>query len=214
MPAPARIPKEQMEKMVLIGIGVAVVIFVLIGFVTVPLTGKIGKLNKEIIKERDDLKRAEILIKSKTQLESRFEALNEKLGEYEKALPPHTEMPNILQEIAGLASETKVKISKIEPLRTEKQPENVKPAKKVAGKQPVEQDTSKKPKTIYTEMPIQVEARGGYHALGEFINRLETADNIISIGDIEIRANSDDIYNHSATLLIVAFVLKEEAPTR
>lgn len=206
-----KIPKEQMEKMVLIGIGVAIAFFALIQFSTVPLLRGIGKLNKDIAKEREDFKKADNLIKNKPQLEKRLETLNAKLGEYEKAIPPHTEMPNILQEIAGIASETKVKISKIEPLRSEKQAEAPKADK---GRQPAKQEADKKPKSMYTEIPIQVEAKGGYHAIGEFINRIETADNVMSIGDIEILANADDITNHSARLLIVAFVLKEGSPTK
>jgi type IV pilus assembly protein PilO len=200
-----------MEKMILIGIGVAVAFFALIQFSTVPLLGGIGKLNKDISKERDDLKKADALIKGKPQLEKRLETLNAKLGEYEKAIPPHTEMPNILQEIAGMASETKVKISKIEPLRSEKQADAPKTDK---GKQQAKQEADRKPESIYIEIPIQIEAKGSYHAIGEFISRVETSDNIMSIGDIEIRANADDIVNHSARLLIVAFVLKEEAPKK
>lgn len=207
MAAPFNMPKEQMEKLVLIGIGVAIAFFALIQFSTVPLMGRIGKLNKDIIKERDDLKRAEMLIASKPQLDRRLEALNQKMGEYEKAIPPYTEMPNIIQKISSLASDTKVKISKMEPLRTEKKPD---PAKADKNKQPAKQD-AKQPKPIYTEIPIQVEAKGGYHALGEFINRIETADNIMTIGDIEIKANADDITSHSARLLIIAYVLSEEA---
>jgi Tfp pilus assembly protein PilO len=173
--------------------------------------GAINKLNKDISKERGDLKKADVLIKSKPQLEKRLAALNEMLGEYEDAIPPNSDMPNILQEISGFASETKVKISKIEPLRSEKKAEAPKVAK---GKQPARQEVDKKPKPIYTEIPVQVEAKGGYHAIGEFINRIETADNVMSIGDIEIRANSDDISNHSARLLIMAFVLSEGEPNK
>ncbi|MFA6356695.1 MAG: type 4a pilus biogenesis protein PilO [Candidatus Omnitrophota bacterium] len=211
MPGLPNMSKEQKEKLVLVGIGVAIAFFALIQFSTVPLLKGIGKLNKDIVKEREDLKKADNLIKSKPQLEKRLELLSAKLGEYENAIPPHTEMPNILQEISGIASETKVKISKIEPLRSEKQAE---PSKADKAKQAAKPGADKKPKSLYTEIPIQVEAKGGYHALGEFINRIETADNVMSIGDIEIRANADDITNPGARLLVVAFVLNEEAPKK
>ncbi|MFA5164732.1 MAG: type 4a pilus biogenesis protein PilO [Candidatus Omnitrophota bacterium] len=211
MPGKQAMSKEEMEKLVLIGIGVAVAFFALIQFSTLPMMRTIGKLNKDIVKEREDLKKADALIKSKPQLEKRLEALKVMMGKYDNAIPPNSEMPNILQEIAGFASESKVKISKIEPLRSEKPAE---PAKAPKGKQPVKQEAVKKPASIYTEIPIQVEAKGGYHAIGEFINSIETADNVMAIGDIEIRADSGDIANHSARLLIMAFVLNEEEPRK
>ncbi|MDD5270158.1 MAG: type 4a pilus biogenesis protein PilO [Candidatus Omnitrophica bacterium] len=211
MPGKQAMSKEEMEKLVLIGIGVAIAFFALIQFSTLPMMRAIGKLNKDIVKEREGLKKADALIKSKPQLEKRLEALKGMMGQYDNAIPPNSEMPNILQEIAGFASESKVKISKIEPLRSEKPAE---PAKAPKGKQPVKQEAVKKPVSIYTQIPIQVEAKGGYHAIGEFINRIETADNVMGIGDIDIHADPVDITNHSARLLIMAFVLNEEEPKK
>ena len=137
-----------------------------------------------------------------------------KLQGYEKALPPYREMPNILQKIAEVAYESKVKIAKIEPLRTEKPVEAVK-AKVIAPAKPgAKPETPKKPAMIYTEIPIQIEAKGGYHALGGFINMIETSDNIMSVGDIDVWANPDDIQNHNVKLLVIAYVLREETPAK
>jgi hypothetical protein len=36
----------------------------------------------------------------------------------------------------------------------------------------------------------------------------------MSIGDIELHSNADDISNHSARLLIIAYVLNEEAKAK
>ncbi len=205
-----KLSKEETEKLVLIGIGLVIAFLALIQFSTIPLLGGIGKLNKEIAGEREALKSADNLIKNKPQLEKRLEKLTAQVGSYEKAIPAHTDMPNILQEISGMASDCKVKISKIEPLRSEKQ---AVPSNGTKGKPAAKQEAAK-PKVLYTEMPIQVEARGGYHEIGEFINRVETAPNVMSIGDIEIHSNPDDISNHSARLLIIAYVLNEEAKAK
>ena len=202
MPAPSinipKIPKDDLEKIIFIGIAAVVFVFSLIQFGMVPSFRKLGALKKEIIKEEDTLKTDQALVASKSQLQTRLTSMQGKLKDYEKALPAYREMPNILQKIAEVAYNSKVKIIKMEPLQ--------KPAAKP--------DAAKKPAAIYTEIPIQVEARGGYHALGEFINGIETSDNIMSIGDIEIKANFDDMQNHNAKFLIVAYVLREETPLK
>ena len=202
MPAPSinipKIPKDDLEKIIFIGIAAVVFVFSLIQFGMVPSFRKLGALKKEIIKEEDTLKTDQALVASKSQLQTRLTSMQGKLKDYEKALPAYREMPNILQKIAEVAYNSKVKIIKMEPLQ--------KPAAKP--------DAAKKPAAIYTEIPIQVDARGGYHALGEFINGIETSDNIMSIGDIEIKANFDDMQNHNAKFLIVAYVLREETPLK
>ena len=212
MPNPLNLSKSEMEKLVGIGIGVVLVVFVLIQFVTIPSIRKSGELNKEIVKLKEDLERSEILIASVPQMQNRLAATQQKLNDYQTALPLRSEMPNILQNISGIAVESKVKLLKIEPLRSEKQTMPV--AKLPAAKQQAKQDSAKTTQPIYTEMPIQIEARGSYHALGEFINKVETARNIMSIADVDIKRGSDDMFNHDARLLIIAYVLREETPAK
>jgi len=213
MPVFSNIPKADLEKIALIGIVGFVVVFVLIQFGLIPSFGKLSSLSKDIAKYEDILKKNKALIADRPKLEARLASTVEKLKGAEKALPPHRDMPNILQGITTVAYESKVKIIKLEPLKVEKT-ESVKNTKASASKQGSKAENPKKPEAIYTEVPIQVEARGGYHALGEFINMIETSSNIMSIGDFEIKADPDDIQNHNARLLIVAYVLREEVPSK
>ncbi|MFA5338919.1 MAG: type 4a pilus biogenesis protein PilO [Candidatus Omnitrophota bacterium] len=214
MPAPfniPRIPKADLEKIALIGIAGFIVVFSLIQFLMIPSFRKLSGLRKDIIKETETLKKDEALIASKSQLQARLTAAQEKLKVYENAMPRYSEMPGILQKIAEVAYENKVKIIKVEPLRTEK----AEPAKtKAPQAKPGAKPEAKKPASIYMEIPIQVEVKGGYHAIGQFINGVETAVNIMSIGDIEVKANPEDMQNHNARLLIVAYVLREETQSK
>src|SRR3989338_7073573 len=105
MPRPSNISKSDLKKITLIGIAAFIVVF---------------SLKKEIVKEQETLKKDQALVASKSQLQARLASMQGKLKDYEKALPPYREMPNILQKIAEVAYESKVKIIKIEPLRTEK----------------------------------------------------------------------------------------------
>ena len=216
MPGPfnimSKMPKADLEKVVLIGVAGFIVVLSLIQFAMIPSFRKLGDLKKEIVKERETLKKDEALIASKSRLEARLASVQGKLKEYEKALPPYREMPNILQKIAEIAYENKVKIIKVEPVQ--KPAEAPKAAKPVPAAKPGAKPEAKKPSAIYTEIPITVEVRGGYHALGEFINGVEASDNIMSVGDFEVKANPDDIQNHSARFLIVVYVLREEAQSK
>lgn len=211
MSAPLNLSKSETEKMVLKGIGVVVFVIALIQFVTVPSLRKLGELNTETGNLRENIRKSQSLIANKAQMESRLAALQQKVKDYKAALPPYSDMPNILQDISDIASESKVKIAKIEPLKAEQQGA----AASVNGPgRPQEKAVSGKTELMYIEMPIKIEARGGYHALGKFINDIENAKNIMAIGDMEISSDSDDMHNHNVRLLVVAYILREETPAR
>lgn len=205
------IPKADLEKMVLIAIAAFIVVFSLIQFGIIPSFRTLGKLDKDIRSGKDALEKARTLVANKSQLQARLSSMQDKRKEFEKELPPYREMPNILQRISEAAEKNKIKIIKMEPLRAEKAAET---AKYAGAKQGAKAEASKKPKAIYVEIPIQVEARGGYHAIGEFINSIETSDNVMSIGDIDITSNPDDIQSHNARFLIIAYLLREETPSK
>ncbi len=208
----SKMPKADLEKVVLIGIGGFIIALSLIQFAMIPSFRKLGDLKKEIVKESDTLKKDQALIASKSRLEARLASLQGKITEYEKALPPYREIPNILQKIAQIAYENKVKIIKIEPIQ--KPAEAAKVVKAIPAVKPGAKPEAKKLVSMYTEIPVTVEVMGGYHALGEFINGVETSDNVMSVGDFDIKANLDDIQNHSARFLIVVYVLHEETQSK
>lgn len=208
MPYTLNLSKPGTQKAVGIGIGAVVLAFVLIQFITAPSIRRSAELKKEIIKLKENIKRSETLIANVPQMQSRLSDAQQRLNDYRTALPPRSDMPNILQNISNLAIDSKVKLLKIEPLRSEKQEA---PASKTAA---TKQDTAKPGQPIYVEMPIQIEARGSYHALGEFINKIETAGNVMSVADIDIEGDADDMFNQDSRLLIIAYVLREEAPAK
>lgn len=195
--------KAEKEKAVFFIIIAVLIIVALIQFVTRPAVRKLGNLNRQISQIRENLKKSESLIARKSQIENRLNSLQAKLEDFKLALPPRSDVPDILQNISRLAGESKVKILKIEPIKLErKSPPPILPQ----VKQPVVQA----PPSIYTEIPIIIEAKGGYHALGEFVNKIEGAKNLMSISDLEIESNTDDMYRHNIRLLIVVYLLQEE----
>ncbi len=196
----SRAGKEKAISIIIISV---LIIFIVFQFIMRPSIRTLKDLNQKVLRVKEGLKNSESLLARKSKIEGEFLSAQARLEELKLTLPLRSEMPNVLQEISRLASESKIKILKLEPLKMEKSPQIT------AGPQTGQAATQTAP-TIYIEVPIKLEARGSYHSIGEFINKVEDAKNIMSIRDLEIKSNSSDIMNHDARLLIVAYVFKEE----
>lgn len=190
------------QKIILFAV-VILVVFALIQFVTRPSIRALNNLGKQISQARADLKKTEALIAKKPQMDSQLISLQTELEDLKSALPLYSEMPNILQDISRLAGESKVKILKVEPMRQER----------LTKTQP-KQSEARSALPIYMGIPIKIEAKGGYHSLGRFINKIENSENFMSIADLNVESNPVDMYSHDIRLLIVAYVLQEELPSK
>lgn len=202
---PPTLSKAAQQKAILFAIVAFLIMFVLIQFITRPAIRTLRDLTQQVSQLRENLKKSEVLIANKSKMKDQLVSLQARLEDFKSALPLRSDMPNILQDISRLASESKVKILKIEPVKSEKLPQAAPQTKQVAVQTPP---------TIYTETPIKIEARGGYHSVGEFINRIENAKNFMSIADLEIESDSAGMYSHNVRLLIIAYVLQEELPNK
>ncbi len=113
----------------------------------------------------------------------------EKLQDYERKLPSEKELPAILEYLSNSAKELDVKISEIKP---------------------VEQSKDKAAQTaIYYQAPILLLAECGYHELGRFLSKLESADRFMKISEIKIMAMPHQADRHFVRLMIVTYVMKK-----
>lgn len=190
--------KTDKQKIIAISIVAVLIAFALIQFVARPAIRASNNLTKQISQTRENLAKSEALIARKPQIDNQLVSFKAKLEDIKSALPLYSEMPNILQDISRFASESRIKIIRIEPVRQER-----------LTKQAAQAEVGRTP-LIYAEVPIKIEAKGGYHSLGAFINKIENAKNFMSVADLDIETNSADMYNHNIRVLIVAYVLQEE----
>ena len=58
----------------------------------------------------------------------------------------------------------------------------------------------------FLELPVQVEASGGYHQIGQFIEKLEGSNNFIRVQELRIKSDPNDVWHHQATLLLDAYL--------
>ena len=49
------------------------------------------------------------------------------------------------------------------------------------------------PKEFYTELPIQLEVSGGYHAFGQFVSNVANLPRIVTLHDFDIRLQGNDL---------------------
>ena len=112
--------------------------------------------------------------------------LNKKKDYYEKRLPSKKEIPSILEHLSSAAKELNVKIIEIRPIEQDKE------------------DALSMP-SLYYKVPILLRAECGYHQLGRFLSKLESADRFMKISDIEIMAASPKSNIHNVQLIVVTY---------
>ncbi len=120
---------------------------------------------------------------SRTQLK----AMNVKIRSVE-------EVPSILDDISRLANEVGVKIDQLVP-RKENQETLI---------------TS--PEGNFYALPINIQAHGGYHPWGRFLNRLEGSNLYFSLSDLRIVGDAKDRNNQLITATIKV-ILTDKAAT-
>lgn len=58
----------------------------------------------------------------------------------------------------------------------------------------------------FLELPVQIDAEGGYHQLGVFLDKLEASRALVRVHELKIEANSEDIWRHQATFVLWAYL--------
>jgi len=150
------------------------------------LIPKIGERKASIKSVQDDLFH-------EARLNSRVEALHEKLGGYEKRLSREKEIPMLLESLSEIAKKSGVKILGITPgagaLKT--------------------QGAADKGESVYQEVPIAISAQSGYHELGVFINRLENDQRYMQISDMKITSARSNPRKHNMEFVVYAYTFKQ-----
>lgn len=153
-----------------------------------PTLRTLRDLSPKVAGLKQNIKLAQSSIKSIGILKNQLNDLKQRIGNYENRLPQKKEVPSILQHLSQIATESGVKITSIEPAR-ELIPSGSKD---------------------YTEVPITLTAKCGYHQLATLISKLESSRQFMKVSNIKISHNSNDIYHHNVDLKISTFVIAEE----
>jgi Tfp pilus assembly protein PilO len=173
--------------------GVLIVVFLLdYFFVMQPL--QINPLTKLLAENRvvqDELRDARNDTKQMAQFKEEVKKLKIRAQiENEKVLSSK-EVTKALEQLSRIAEQEQIKIDQIVPLE--------------GSKELVLSNNDGK----FYSLPILIEARGGYHNLGRFFNKLETAEIFMNITHFKLAANAGDNKRHSAKMTIRTIVFEE-----
>lgn len=184
-------PKEKQKLYILFGIFAIAALLVYYSLLLRPQFLSFIVRNREFRAINARVRGAEALIASEQGMKMQHENLLEQSKAVEKRLPAQDEISSLLGGFSSIAESSGVKILKIKPLEVL---DDISQAG--AGVQ------------LYSEFPILIEARAGYHQCGIFINKLENMERFIKIEDIDISGRPTDPRHHDIRLRAVTYIMQ------
>ena len=158
-----------------------------------PVVSRLSFLFRETSRIQNRINKAEISIDSAPRIKKEIKELKAKEVFYSNKLPREEEFPAILEDLSGMAQSSRVKITKILPMKDSR----------VSS----EEDAGS---GIYSQKAILINAQCGYHQLGAFIAELEGAERFMEVSDIRIEAGRINPKRHNVQLIVKTFILKGE----
>ena len=147
--------------------------------------------NKEFSVVKARVKSGEALIANESVIKREYDNLKKQAGDLEKRLPGQDQISGLLEDFSNVAESSGVKILRLKPIE---------------APPPVSQQ--KAANNSYSEFPILIEARAGYHQLGVFVNNLENMDRFIKITDIDIAGTDKNPRYHDIKMRLITYVLQ------
>lgn len=169
---------------VVLGLGI---LYLYINFLLLPQIRGVAKAYDKARKAGVDVRAAERDASKVEVLKKEVAQYKGKIESYESMLPAEQEIPKLLEDLSGMANNSGVKIIGITPLQSKREASS--------GQE------------IYQETPILINAKSGYHELGKFISRLESADRFMKVVDINISTSKASPKRHDVELLVLTYVL-------
>ena len=161
-------------------------------FLMRPQFAALSKINPEIKIVSDQINKAKDDMAKLDSYRKDLQNMSSKFSEVKVSVRSKDEVPIILEHIAYIASETGVVIDQIMPDSLE------------------QELLTENNQTKYFDLPIYLEARCGYHNLGRFLNRLDTEDISLRVGEFTVVATNDQ-RQHVIKLTLKATVFEEIA---
>jgi len=180
--------KDQQVRKYLVAGGIILITVFFFTFNTIPGLFQFITLATMTSDMEAQINAAENKISRIDDMERKVEELKEDLGKHSKHLPAEKEITSLLEGFAFIADRADIKILSVTPYEL----------KKIS--------TGNKYDKFYREMPIKITAKGGYHQLGHFINKLEKEKRVIIIDDLEIKYDKQTPRMHDIVIMVKTYV--------
>ena len=141
-------------------------------------------LNQKVIRLRQDLKQL-------ASLEEKHERLLQQVQIPTVSVPPEEQLPDLMENIAKAARSSQVRLLTLRP-------------KEDIGKIPVGHSG-------YLEMPLELTASAGYHAIGRFLDLVEGSQDLLKLQSLEIRESPENLWEHQIRMVLTAYLVPRSA---
>ncbi len=186
-------PKTQ--KMVLIGAGIAALVYFYVFADYVPLNyrarGKqIAELKGTYTQKMNEVTKAQQLVNRLPELKREFALLNQRWVVAQELLPTQKEVASLLRKVTIAGQESGVKFVLFKP-------------------------GEPKPTADFTENPVQISVTGGYHRAGSFLSEIAELSRLVNVSQLKVKlfdkGDLDDTVQ--ADFIATAYTLAEGTAT-
>lgn len=156
----------KIQKIMLGAMAVVILSFIYFGTSFLPFNypvrrAKIQALEAEHEKLSAELEKARRIVGNLARLEAEYERLHEQCLSAQELLPEEQEMPDLLRKVTTAGVRAGVEFALFQPQA---------PA----------------PRDFYSEHPVKVQIRGGYHQVGIFFSRLANMPRIVNVSRLQL----------------------------
>lgn len=161
------IPRTQ--QLIIFVMSIAAIIGVFIYFIYIPKNNEMTALNASIEKLNGEIKFNESKAARIEELKRENERLQKQLADLKDQLPPEAEVAHLLKQVSDLGIQTGLRFKLWKPAEKKQNPSG-----------------------LYTEIPVNVEVAGGYHAIAAFFDRIGRLPRIVNISDLKMSSSKTE----------------------
>ena len=165
-----------------------------------PLQRSAVSLTAQVREARERVKALELATANEEVLREQHRQLNDTVASLRRLLPPEDAVPNVIELLSNLASQSTVKIQTIIPLRQPGGPEPPETRPGGAAARPV----------VFRQVPIEVDAIAGFHQLGAFLSAVESGERPLRVSSLRISGNPKEPKRHHIKLVVWLYVVPSQ----
>lgn len=152
-----------------------------------PTAQRINEIKADLEKKSSDLARARQAVADLPRFQAEFSTLHERYELATELLPLEKEFPGLLRKLTLTGQQAGVQFEMV-------QPQGI-----------IEQGN-------YTEIPIRITVRGGYHQIGQFLAQIANLRRIVNVSNLQISTepSASDVATCEASFTATAYVLNPE----
>jgi Tfp pilus assembly protein PilO len=195
----AKMSVREQRTVLMVGVLAVIVLWVYVVYIIGPLRREAGELGANIRDAKQKLGQLEAAATSEPQLRAQVTQLEESVNALRRNMPAEEELPEIIEMLSDMASQSQVKIQTIFPQR---------PTETFDPKKGIPEPS------VYKDVTIQIDALSGFHQLGTFLSLVESGDKPMRIASLRISTDPKETKRHHVKLLIQSYFATGAASRR